>query len=48
LLRDLGRAWSLQVEPTAFDVLLGSLPWAFNIVKLPWMTRPIFIEWPTP
>jgi len=48
VLRDLGPAWNLQVEPAPFDVLLGSLPWAFNIVKLPWMTRPIFIEWPTP
>ena len=47
VLRDLGHAWSLQVEPAPFDVLLASLPWTFNIVKLPWMTRPIFIEWPT-
>lgn len=47
-LRDLGHAWSLQVEPAAFDVLLASLPWTFGIVRLPWMTRPIFIEWPTP
>jgi hypothetical protein len=48
VLRDAGHAWNLQVEPAAFDVLLASLPWTFGIVRLPWMTRPIFIEWPTP
>lgn len=46
-LRDLGHAWSLQVEPGAFDVLLARLPWTIGTVKLPWTTKPIFIDWPT-
>ena len=48
LLRDIGSGWQLQVEPESFDMLLGKLPWGISIVRLPWMTRPIFIEWPTP
>lgn len=47
LLRDIGHAWQLQVEPGPFDMLLGSLPWGISIVRLPWMTKPIFTEWPT-
>lgn len=48
LLRDTGQGWQLQVEPESFDVLLGSLPWGIGIVRLPWMTKPIFTEWPAP
>jgi hypothetical protein len=40
--------WRLRVEPRGFDVLLGRLPWGFNVVRLPWMSRPIFTDWPTP
>lgn len=48
LLRDIDSGWQLQVEPESFDLLLGKLPWGISIVRLPWMTRPIFTEWPTP
>jgi hypothetical protein len=48
LLRDIGSGWQLRVEPESFDMLLGKLPWGISIVRLPWMTRPIFTEWPTP
>jgi hypothetical protein len=48
LLRRNERGWQLQVEPQSFDMLLGKLPWSISIVKLPWMERPIFTEWPTP
>ncbi|GAA5167646.1 contractile injection system tape measure protein [Viridibacterium curvum] len=40
--------WQLQPEPRPFDMLLGQLPWSISIVRLPWMTRPIFTDWPTP
>jgi hypothetical protein len=48
LLRNIGSSWQLQVEPESFDLLLGKLPWGISIVRLPWMTRPIFTDWPTP
>jgi Contractile injection system tape measure protein len=37
--------WRLQVEQQATDVLLGSLPWGFNVVKLPWMENLLMVEW---
>jgi len=48
LLKPGERGWQLRMESESFDVLLGSLPWAVGIVKLSWMPRPIFIDWPTP
>ncbi|HET7833886.1 MAG TPA: contractile injection system tape measure protein [Gallionella sp.] len=48
LLRDIGTGWQLQLESESFDLLLGKLPWGISIVRLPWMTRPIFTEWPMP
>lgn len=48
LLREQDHGFLLQVEPESFDVLLGHLPWGIGTVKLPWMTKPIFTDWPTP
>ena len=42
---DLG--WTLQVEPTAFDILINRLPWSFTIIKFPWMKKPIYTQWET-
>lgn len=39
------RAWRLQVEDRAFDVLLDRIPWAYGIVRLPWMDRPLHVDW---
>lgn len=47
LLREEEQGFRLQVEPAAFDVLLHQLPWGFGVVKLSWMQKPIFTEWPT-
>jgi contractile injection system tape measure protein len=44
---DVDETWRLRVEADAFDVLLQHLPWTLSITTLPWMTRPIFIEWAT-
>lgn len=48
LLRRGDAGWLLQIESEPFDLLLSRLPWGIGIVKLPWMTRPIFTDWPTP
>jgi hypothetical protein len=37
--------WHLRVEPKGIDVLLDRLPWGFSIIKHPWMTQPIYVEW---
>jgi hypothetical protein len=38
----------LRVEPESFDMLLGLLPWGLGLVRLPWMTQPLFTEWSAP
>jgi Contractile injection system tape measure protein len=35
----------LQVERGSFDVLLDKLPWGIGVVRLPWMTSMLWVEW---
>lgn len=37
--------WTLRVEQKSIDVLLGNLPWGLSVIKLPWMSKPLFVEW---
>ena len=37
--------WLLQVESQTLDILLDRLPWGIGIIKLPWMTNMLFVEW---
>jgi len=37
--------WNLQVEQQAVDILLSRLPWGIGMVKLPWMTDFLTVEW---
>ncbi len=39
------QGWQLTVARTGYDVLLDQLPWGFATVLLPWMQRPLFVEW---
>jgi hypothetical protein len=48
MLRDDDLGWRLRMETKSFDMLLGQLPWSISFVKLPWMKKPIFTDWPTP
>lgn len=48
LLREEDQAFRLQVEPAPFDMLLGQLPWGIGTVKLSWMKKAIFTDWPAP
>lgn len=47
LIREDEAGWRLQVESRPFDMLLDRLPWSAGIVKTPWMTKPVYVEWPT-
>lgn len=42
-----GDRWQLQVEARAYDILIEKIPWAFSIIKFPWMKTPLFTQWPT-
>jgi len=35
----------LIVETRAHDILLGYLPWGYAMVKLPWLNRPLIVDW---
>jgi hypothetical protein len=48
LLRPAPGGWALHPDGESFDLLLGQLPWSISIVRLPWMSAPIFAEWPIP
>lgn len=37
--------WKLIVESKTIDILLKDIPWSFSIVKLPWMSKMIFVDW---
>lgn len=35
----------LRVARKSHDLLLGSLPWSFHLIKCPWMASPVLVEW---
>ncbi len=37
--------WLLQVERKTLDILLDSIPWGYNQVRLPWNDYIIMVEW---
>ncbi|MFI4941504.1 MAG: contractile injection system tape measure protein, partial [Burkholderiales bacterium] len=37
--------WSLHVQRGPYDVLLQSLPWSIATIRLPWMEKPIWVQW---
>ncbi len=45
ILRFEGAIWRLQVERTAIDVLLDTVPWPFSVIKQAWMDHPVMVEW---
>jgi len=45
ILREGVNGWVLQVESKGHDVLLSSIPWSYSLIKLPWMKKPIHVEW---
>jgi hypothetical protein len=44
-LTETAEAWRLEVERSGADVLLDRLPWGLSPVRLPWMPRPLFVDW---
>lgn len=44
-LEETEKAWILKVEQKGFDVLIDKIPWSFNLIKFPWMNKPIHVDW---
>ena len=47
LLRRQDSEWCLRLQRESFDLLLATLPWGLQWVKLPWMPEPLEVAWPT-
>lgn len=45
ILIKLENGWKLQVERTAYDVLLSKIPWQYEQIKLSWMKTKIETLW---
>ena len=39
-------SWALTVEKRPYDILLMKSPFSFSIIKLPWMDKPLHVNWP--
>jgi len=39
------QSWILDVESRSLDILLDTIPWSFNFIKLPWMKKPLTVNW---
>lgn len=37
--------WQLTLERQAQDVLLNRLPWGLGVIRLPWMTDYLYVNW---
>jgi hypothetical protein len=37
--------WLLQVDRKSIDILLDHLPWSISMIKLPWMSQMLWVEW---
>ncbi len=47
LLSDSGDHIDLHVEKRTWDVLLARAPFSFTVIKLPWMQKPLYVNWPS-
>lgn len=45
VLRKGDSGWTLTVERKTYDMLMEQLPWQIGLVKLPWMHKPMMVEW---
>jgi hypothetical protein len=46
ILRELEEHWELTVAKRAYDILMNQSPFSFSIIKMPWMSKPLHVNWP--
>lgn len=37
--------WTIRVEGNTIDILLDDLPWELSVIFLPWLKKPLAVEW---
>lgn len=45
ILSELPDKWELRVEKRPYDVLIQRSPFAFSIIRYPWMDKPLHVTW---
>ena len=38
-------SWDIRVEGKTIDILLDDLPWELSLIHLPWLKKPMAVEW---
>jgi len=46
MLKELEDRWELIVDKRAYDILINRSPFAFSVIKYPWMSKPLYVNWP--
>lgn len=46
ILTEFDEKWELTVDKRAYDILINKSPFAFSIIKYPWMHKPLHVNWP--
>ena len=42
---ELENDWKLIVERKTLDILLSKIPWGFSMIRHPWMSSWVYVEW---
>lgn len=46
LLSEQDDRWELFIEKRIYDILINQSPFSFSVIKYPWMTKPLYVQWP--
>ncbi|GAB4477528.1 MAG: hypothetical protein OHK0057_27330 [Thermoflexibacter sp.] len=45
ILAEKTEGWRMKVERKAIDVLMEKLTWEIKTIRLPWMEKPLYVDW---
>lgn len=45
ILREEEDRWELTVKKRVYDILMLKLPFSFSVIKMPWMKKPLYVNW---
>lgn len=45
ILKETEEQWELTIDKRSYDLLLNRSPFSYSMIRLPWMTKPIYVNW---
>jgi hypothetical protein len=45
ILKEQDDQWELIVSKRSYDIMLNRSPFSYSIIRLPWMSKPIYVSW---